>query len=153
MLPREVLIWRTWLKSHETEYDSFDYNSRIGTGFDPGAGWDDSIRAMAIANSQKRLDVVALKGSQATLIEVKDRAGASALGQLLTYMPLWSTAHQDLPRAKMRLVTNRLQPDIGVVAAFWGIDVDVVPVDFSILRRDRRASPFMAKQQPGVPIV
>ena len=150
MLPREVLIFKTWLASHESEYDSFDYNARIGAGFDPGAAWGESIRAMAIANSQKRLDVVAMQGSQATLCEVKDRAGAAALGQLLTYMPLWSIAHPDLPRARMRLITNRLQPDIGVVATFWGIEVDVVPCDFSVLARDRRASPFMAKQTSGI---
>jgi hypothetical protein len=150
MLPREVLIFRNWLGTHESEYDSFDYNARVGAGFDPGAGWDESIRAMAIANSQKRLDVVGWKGTQATLIEVKDRAGASALGQLLTYAPLWSTAHQDLPRANMRLVTNRLQPDIGVVASYWGIAVDVVATDFSILARDRRAAPFISKLTVGV---
>lgn len=147
MLPRECLIFRNWLKSHEAEYDSFDYNSRIGTGYDPGPGWEDSIRAMAIANSQKRLDVVAWRGPQAELIEVKDRAGASALGQLLTYAPLWHTAHPDLPRASMRLVTNRLQPDIGVVARYYGIAVDVVVTDFSQLRIDRRAAPFLAPRR------
>lgn len=153
MLPREVLIFRTWLQSHEAEYDSFDYNTRIGTGVDPGTGWDDYLRRMAVMNSQKRLDAVAWKGTQVTLIEVKDRAGASALGQLLTYMPLWSTAHPDLPPAKMLLISNRLQPDIGLVARFWGVAVDVVPTDFSILARDRRASPFMAKQIAGIPIL
>ena len=150
MLPREVLIFRNWLQTHELEYDSFDYNARVGSGLDPGPGWDQSLRAMAISNSQKRIDVVTWKGTQATLIEVKDRAGASALGQLLTYAPLWSMSHQDLPRAAMRLVTNRLQPDIGVVAQYWGIAVDVVPADFSILARDRRASPFLSKFPTGV---
>lgn len=150
MLPREVLIWRNWLALHAGEFDTFQYNERVGSGYDPGPGWDESIRAMAIANSQKRLDVVAWKGNQAELIEVKDRAGASALGQVLTYMPLWSMAHADMPRARMRVVTNRLQPDIGAVATFWGITVDVVATDFSMLARDRRASPFLAKQRaPG----
>lgn len=153
MLPREVLIFRNWLGSHESEYDSFDYNSRIGSGFDPGPSWEQSMRAMAIANSQKRLDVVAWRGTQATLIECKDRAGASALGQLLTYMPLWSQAHQDIPGAKMLLVTNRLQPDIGVVAAYYSIAVDLVPTDFSVLARDRRASPFLAKSAGPVSYV
>ena len=151
MLPREILIFRNWLGLHEREYDSFDYNQRIGSDLDPGPGWDASMRAMAIANSKKRIDAVGWKGSQATLIEVKDRAGAAALGQLLTYMPLWSTAHADLPPAKMLLVSNRLQPDIGVVAQFWGVSVNVVVADFSILARDRRKSPFLAKQTPTAP--
>ena len=146
MLPREVLIWKTWLRSHEREYDSFDYNQRIGPGFDPGPAWPENMRVMAIANSKKRMDAVAWKGTLATLVEVKDRAGASALGQLLTYYPLWTAAHSDLPRPNMLLVTNRIQPGIDIAAGFHGVSVAIVPTDFSSLARDRRASPFMAKQ-------
>ena len=149
MLPRECLIWRAWLRLHEREYDAFSYNERIGPGYDPGPAWPENMRVMAIANSQKRLDAVAWRGPQATLVEVKDRAGASALGQLLTYYPLWSTVHQDLPRAKMLLVSNRIQPGIDQAAAWHGVSVEVLPVDFSILARDRRASPFMAPQRKG----
>lgn len=150
MLPREVLIWKAWLGLHASEFDRFVYNERVGSGFDPGAGYEQSMRAMAIANSQKRLDVVAWKDSQATIIECKDRAGAAAVGQLLTYAPLWAMAHPDVPRPMLRLVSNRLQPDIGLVAAYYGIAVDVVPTDFSILARDRRASPFMSSQSTAV---
>ena len=149
MLPREVLIWRTWLTTHEREYDSFQYNLRIGPGYDPGPAWPDNLRLMAIANSQKRLDAVAWQGNLVTLIEVKDRAGASALGQLLTYYPLWSLQHTDVPRAKMLLISNRIQPGIDTAAAYHGVSVVVIPVDFSILARDRRASPFLPRQRAG----
>lgn len=150
MLPREVLIWKTWLQTNESSYTSFDYNTRIGPGYDPGPAWADNMRLMAIANSQKRLDAVAWQGSQATLIEVKDRAGASALGQLLTYFPLWSAAHTDIPTAKMLLISNRIQPGIDTAAAWHGVAVTVIPVDFSILKRDRTASPQMPVQRRGV---
>lgn len=147
MLPRECLIWRAWLAANESRFDSFSYNDRIGPGYDPGPAWPDNMRLMAVANSQKRLDCIAWQGSQATLVEVKDRAGASALGQLLTYYPLWSAQHTDLPRARMLLVSNRIQPGIDVAAAYHGVEVNVVACDFSVLKRDRRASPFMAKQR------
>jgi hypothetical protein len=150
MLPREVLIWKCWLRKHEAEYDSFSYNERIGPGYDPGPAWDQNMRTMAIANSQKRLDAVAWQGTLATLIEVKDRAGASALGQLLTYYPLWSAQHTDLPRAKMLLVTNRIQPAIDIAAAYNGVALEIVACDFSQLARDRRASPFMSPQRRGI---
>ena len=149
MLPREVLIWKAWLRRHEKEYDSFAYNERIGPGYDPGPAWPANMRLMAIANSQKRMDAVAWQGTQATLIEVKDRAGASSLGQLLTYFPLWSAAHTDVPRAKLLLVSNRIQPGIDTAAEFHGVQVEVIPVDFSILARDRRASPFLPRQRAG----
>lgn len=149
MLPREILIWQNWLRLHQAQYTRFDYNVRVGPGYDPGPGWPEEMRRMAIANSQKRMDAVIWQGIQATLIEVKDRAGASALGQLLTYFPLWSATYSDVPRAKMLLVSNRIQPGIDVAAAYHGVSVETVPTDFSMLKSDRRASPFMARQRTG----
>jgi hypothetical protein len=146
MLPREILIWQTWLAQWEASYDSFQYNARVGPGFDPGPGWPDNMRTMAIANSQKRIDAVAWQGSQPTLIEVKDRAGAAALGQLLTYLPLWMQTYPDLPRPLLAIVTNRIQPGIDTSCAFHSITLYITPTDFSQLRTGRRASPFMAKQ-------
>jgi hypothetical protein len=149
MLPREVLIFKAWLKANESKYDSFDYNVRIGPGYDPGPNWPENLRLMAVANSKKRLDAVAWSSTLATLIEVKDRAGASALGQLLTYYPLWSADHADLPRATMMLITNRIQPGIDTAASYHGVTVVIQPADFSVLTRDRRASPFLPVQRRG----
>lgn len=149
MLPREILIWQNWLAQNQQNYTRFEYNVRIGPGYDPGPGWPENMRLMAIANSQKRLDAVIWNGTQATLVEVKDRAGASALGQLLTYFPLWTATHTDLPRAKMLLVSNRIQPGIDVAAAFHNVAVAIVPTDFSQLARTRRSSPFLPTQRGG----
>src|SRR5574340_323640 len=99
MLPREILIYREWLKTHEGDYDTFAYDELLGAGYDPGPQWEvdqesalravgvtdeaylkkyaHNMRKMAIQNSQKRADAILHKGPQATLVEVKDRAGAS----------------------------------------------------------------------------
>ena len=148
MLPRECLIYKNWLAANESRYDRFEYNAHIGPGYDPGPAWPEPMRRMAIANSQKRIDVVAWNGLLPTLIEVKDRAGASAIGQLMTYFPLWNADHPDLPRCQMMLVSNRAQPGIDVACAYHGVSLVLVPTDFSVLARDRRASPFMSKSQP-----
>lgn len=149
MLVREILIWQNWLKAHESAYERFDYNVRIGPGYDPGPAYDEATRFMALANSKKRMDAVIWKGNQATLVEVKDRAGASALGQLLTYLPLWAAEHLDVPRPKMLLVSNRIQPGIDVAAQYHGVFVNVVPTDFSILARQNQVSPFLPIQRRG----
>lgn len=149
MMVREIIIWLNWLAGNESAYDRFDYNVRIGPGYDPGPAYDDKTRFMALANSKKRLDAVIWKGVQATLVEVKDRAGASALGQLLTYYPLWNAEHTDVPRAKMLLVSNRIQPGIDIAAEYHGVFVNVVPTDFSILSRQQQSSPFMPIQRRG----
>lgn len=134
LLPREVLIIKAWLQLHAKEYDSFDFNRRIGDGYDPGPGYEDHLRRMAVANTMLRLDAVGYKGKQPTIIEVKDRAGASAVGQLLTYEAVWLHDYPDTPAPKLILVTNRLQPNIIHVLDKSGVDLNVVQVDFSSLR-------------------
>lgn len=139
MLPREIVVFRAWLRLHENEYTRFDFNVRIGTGFDPGPTVSASIRAMAIANSQKRIDAVAYKDGAVTLIEVKDRAGFSAVGQLVGYLHMWQAANPAQARPRLLLVANRLQDDIPLVASGAGIDIDLVEANFSELAGIRPA--------------
>jgi len=134
LLPREIIVLRNWLKMHEREFDRFDYNVLLGAGFDPGPTYEQNIRDMAIHNTQKRVDAVGFVGSQATLIEVKDRAGFSAIGQLVGYEALWIQAHPtDMP-PKMLLVCNRFAPDILPVLTRNEIELAVVAADFGELR-------------------
>jgi hypothetical protein len=134
MLPREIIIWRNWCKLHEAEYDRFDYNTRIGSGHDPGPSWPDEIRRMAVANTQLRIDAVAWKGDTPTLLEVKDRAGASAVGQILTYEAVWLQDFPQGPPPLLIMVTNRLQNNIMPLVKKANIRLDLVLADFSELR-------------------
>lgn len=138
MLPREVLIFKNWLKAFEGNYDSFDYNVRIGAGRDPGPNWPPSVREQAIKASQLRIDAVAWNGAAPTLIEVKDRAGASAVGQLITYQAVWDTDHPGLPSPPLILVTNRIQDSILPIVQKAGIRLDQIPTDFSSLAVSRK---------------
>lgn len=135
LLPREIIVFRAWLRLHEKEYDRFDFNYRIGTGFDPGPTVSPSLRRMAIQNSQKRIDAVAYAGGHVTLIEVKDRAGHSAVGQIVGYRHLWAAAHPGDAAPRLLMVANRLQEDMPVVLAGLGIEVNLVEADFSELAR------------------
>src|SRR5438105_5821591 len=106
LLPREIILLRNWLARHEAEYDRFDYNFRVGQGSDPGPNFPQYIRDQAILNTQKRIDAIAWKGTHATIIEVKDRAGFSALGQILGYRPLFQLAFPAAPEPRLLIVTN-----------------------------------------------
>jgi hypothetical protein len=136
LLPREILILRAWLKLHETEYDRYDFNVRVGAGSDPGPGWPEETRRMWTMNTQKRLDMVAYRGQTATIAEIKDRAGASAIGQLLVYRPLYMADHPEYGTPTLLLITNRMSPDLDPIIRESGIIVDLVTdVDFTPLRR------------------
>ena len=133
MLPREVIIFREWLRLHAGEFDRFDGNVRIGAGHDPGPTWPDEIRRMAIMNTQLRVDAVGYQGAKPFLIEVKDSAGASATGQLVTDEAVWLQDFPSTPAPGLILVTNRVQANILPLIQKMGIRLDVVQVDFSEL--------------------
>lgn len=135
LLPREVLVLKAWLRLHESGYDRFDYNVRLGDGTDPGPTWPDDLRQMAILNTQKRVDAVAYKADVPTLIEVKDRAGFSAVGQIVGYDALWRKQFPTSPAPLLLIVCNRFVGDILPVLQRNNISLVQVEVDFGILRR------------------
>jgi hypothetical protein len=138
MLPDEILVLRAWLTLHQTEYDSFDYNVRIGAGTDPGPAYSPEVRKQAVMNTQLRLDVVAYKHEFPTIIEVKRRAGPSNVGQLLTYDAVWRNDYKTLPAPKLMLLCADYSPHILPAVQNTGIDLQLVQVDFSGLAVPKR---------------
>jgi hypothetical protein len=156
MQVREILIWKNWLYLNSTRFDRYEYNVRIGEGVDPGPSYPDSSRRMWIANSMKRVDVVAVKGGHVAIIEVEENPGMTAFGQLAGYQTLWRNRIQaggppavhislgverffplDLPLdpdPSLLLVCARVGNDALAVAKSAGIAVEVVPTDFSSLK-------------------
>lgn len=104
-------VLRQWLRRHEREYDRFEYNVRVGKGIDPGAAYPEDMRRMSIANSQLRIDVIAWKGTQATILEVKERATPSAIGQIVTYAHLWQVENPTLPTPRALIVARTMSED------------------------------------------
>jgi hypothetical protein len=159
---REILIWKNWLYLNSTRFDRYDYNVRLGDGVDPGPSFPESSRRMWIANSMKRVDVVAVKGGHVTLIEVEENPGMTAFGQLAGYQVLWRNRVQaggppavhislgverffpaDLPldpSPGLLLVCARVGNDALAVARSSGVIVEVVPTDFSVLKPQSAAS-------------
>lgn len=134
LLPDEVLVLRAWLALHQSEYDRFDYNMRIGQGIDPGDAYSPEVRKQAILNTQLRIDAVAWKGTQPTIIEVKRRTTPSNVGQILTYASVWKIEFPSGPAPILRLVCNTFSPNILPRVRESQINLDVVQVDFSGLK-------------------
>jgi hypothetical protein len=112
MLPAEIAVWRAWLRLNAGNYDRFEYNVRVGPGFDPGPNVAPADRQMSLDITRKRIDALAWAGNQPTVIEVKDRAGLSAIGQLMGYIVHWKDEHPFGPPPYALLVANRLAPGV-----------------------------------------
>lgn len=141
MLPDEIIVFRTWLKLHEKDYDRFDFNVRTGKGEDPGPSFPDNTRQMAVKITQLRIDAVAWRQNVPTIIEVKRRAGPSNVGQLLTYSVTWREANRGTPRPQLLLICNTFSPEILSTLKEVGIQLEVVQADFSELATPKRRFP------------
>lgn len=96
LIPVETAIWRVWLREHETEFDGFEYNVRVGEGIRPPPipaeanpeQWR-RLEGNWKALTQKRIDVVAARAGERWLIEIEERLSTRALGQLMLYADLY----------------------------------------------------------------
>lgn len=140
MAPREVLIWRKWLEAHQSQYTAWAYNVHIGNGLDPGAPYPQVYRDQYIFNTQKRADAVAYQGVTPFVFEVKARATASSMSQLLAYKTLWPITFPGTPQPHLVLVAGGLAADMPLVLDSLGIRLDLVEgVDFSVLALEQAA--------------
>lgn len=156
MLPREILVWRNWLRTNSERFDRYEYNLRIGQGTDPGEGFSKELRRDAILISRKRVDVVAWRAGRVTLIEVEDNPGLSNFGQIAGYEFLWKDFLRhgglspldvelgltkffpaDLPfdlNPSLMLICARIGVDARLVMERSGILVEIVETDFRELK-------------------
>jgi len=123
----ESEITRAWLNRHGPEYDSIEFNYRLGDGADVGQEYPAEIQRMARLLTQKRADIVARKGDQVELVEVKIRIAFPVIGQLLGYRSLWKRQHPELPVARLLAIGRSVVPDLGPIITEQGIDIECFP--------------------------
>ena len=129
LMPLEVAVLKEWLRLHESEYDRFDYNVRVGVGHDPGPTYPQNMRDMGIAITQKRIDAIAWKGNDPTLIEVKNRATLAAVGQIVSYDVLFKQDNPLSPEPKLLLIASKFDPDVYPVLRTQGVDYAIVALE------------------------
>jgi len=120
----ESEIVRAWLKLHHTEFDSVGFNIRMGTGQLLPIGTDPAIQKMAIDLTQKRADIVALKGADVTIVEVKIRLALQSLGQLLGYSTIWKAEHPVVGNVRLVAIARDAVLDAPDVLMAFGVTVE-----------------------------
>lgn len=128
LIPAEALLLSSWLNDHFREFDSVEFNVRVGHGTDPGADFSESVRQMHLANSQRRIDALLMQGNLPVIVEVKVRGSLWAIGQLEGYSVLWTRDNPGFPPPKLVLVCGSIDQDTAFVYTFKGIEFAVVDV-------------------------
>ncbi len=126
MLGADVEIWERFVLMFPNEYDSVDYDVRVGEGIAPLAHLPDNIKRDARALTQKRIDVVGWNGESPTIIEVKSRAGLGVLGQILGYQILFNKDFPNIQKPGLLIIAGRIAPDDAYVLSESMIKIIVV---------------------------
>lgn len=131
LIPQEIVIFKAWWADHYREYDSADFNVRVGTGFDPGEKFTQDVRTSTIANSQRRIDALLLKGIKYTIVEVKYRATPLAIGQVICYTELLKQQRPEILSITRLVICFQVDADTLYCASRLGVGVQKVDADFT----------------------
>lgn len=133
LLPREALILKTWLQQHGSEYTRIDTDVRVGPGQDPGPTFSDAQRQLWTKLTQHRIDAILYDTGGAVIVEVKDRADAQAIGQLILYGKLWQEENPKASAPRLLLLAASSQVGLEPALKTGSITLQLVPLSFSPL--------------------
>jgi len=106
MRPEDVAIWERFLLKFPDEYEEVAYDVLVGspppfdTNIINGEPTDD------VRLYKKKIDVVCYRDGVVDIIELKPRAGAGALGQVLGYVELYQRDIAPSPTPRAVLITD-----------------------------------------------
>lgn len=127
MTVNESSIVHQWLLAHADEYDDVDFNPHVGNSLSLGPEYDETTQRQAALLSQKRIDILAFKGNEVTIIEVKLRISLSALGQLLGYSLLYQMEHPETGAVHLVAIAHDALIDAAEVLQAHGVHVELYP--------------------------
>lgn len=134
MLPQEVAVFKAWWASNNAKFTDAQFNVRVGTGFDPGSAFSESVRKSAIDSTRKRIDALLYQGEQPYIVEVKYRAVPVVIGQILAYNLLFMRDHPQSLAPKLLLLCVLADDDTRYVLDQMGIPFEIVPANLTGIR-------------------
>lgn len=126
MKPEDIAIWERFLLRYPDYFDTVDYDYKVGEGnmptFRQAANMEKGWRDL----TQKKIDVVGYKGDMITIVEVKPRARANALGQMWMYDELYKRQENYAGTLRNLIITDTPDPDTETVAKSGDIQIIIV---------------------------
>jgi hypothetical protein len=126
MMPFDVAIWERFIEQFPDMYDHVSYDVKVGSIPEFVKNEPDVTHQAQAPLYQRKIDVVGYKADQIDIIEIKPRAGTSALGQVVGYKLLYQRDFTPPVEPKAIVLTDHADDDLGHVAASMGVQVVVV---------------------------
>ena len=121
MFPGDVAVWERFLDSYGSIYTGFQYDIMCGVECEQFPRWEENYRRDAAVLSRLRIDAVGYRSDGIDIIEVKPRAGAAAIGQILTYRDLFIQDYKPSQSVRGVIVTGIVDENVKAIADKQGI--------------------------------
>lgn len=123
MSDRDAAIWSRYHPWVFQEYAGFYFDAAVGEGATVPDSAPSTMAAMWRRLTKKRIDVIGIRTDAIWIIEVRDSAGHSALGAVLTYLHLLRDNNPfSLPLTGV-ILTDHADKDAKRVSEAYGIKV------------------------------
>lgn len=121
MADKDWAIWQRWhLYNHPTVIE-FYYDVAVGQGAIIPEGTPQNMARAWTRLTQKRIDAIAVRKDAIWIIEVRDSAGHSALGAVLTYLHLLRDDNPFSLPLMGAIITDHADPDARSTTKEYGI--------------------------------
>ena len=126
MLMDDIPVWERYLDAHASEWQSFDYDVRVGRGDDPGDAVLPPFREMAISLTKLRIDAVGYRASEVCVFEVKLRVSISAFGQIVGYRDKYKETFPTADLVTACVVAESASNDVSALLLQYGVRLELV---------------------------
>lgn len=126
LLPHERRLWERFVSHPPFPLEDARFSVRLGQGIPVNPAWPKAIQRMARILTQKRADVIVTSGEDVWILEIKRRAGFSALGQLLGYGLLYVAEYDPVRSPRLGVIAESVMSDMLGVLSNYGIEVFLV---------------------------
>lgn len=126
MSPGEEKLWERYLTWAPTQFQKLTYDVHLGDSAPMDPTWPPWLVNLVLATSRKRVDVIGETDKEVIIYEVKERAGMSALGQLLCYEALYREEYKPMKPIRKAVITDRLPPNMEILFPRFNVEVILV---------------------------
>lgn len=123
----ETSVARAYLVRHVDEFDRAEFNVGLGPGMTLGSWADAATQTAATYSTKPRADMILWRGDVPTIVEVKDRANPSVMGQLLTYWHILREENPKLLNVYKIVAARSVQEGLPAIFARYAIGLELFP--------------------------
>ena len=120
----ETDITRAWIRKHGADYDTIEFNVRLGQGPEIQPGIDPATAQQFSKIGRKRVDIVATVHGKVDLLEVKPSMSFSGVGQLLGYFHLWQQTYPAVPVRRLVAIAQLIDTEVRQLLINHGIEFE-----------------------------